>query len=195
MLEFLFHLPQMSPGTSCSLTTSFQVIWSRPYFEFTEFKTLHVIFFCHYLSTLFAFCVYLLVLYLFIFHFFIWILVWPFTQRIRPKQSIYLAMLSDYCQRVNSSEKDETLSKEGEIRFSFGSLMFQTMPEGQWESLHCRDPFPLTVALSFWINPSECRPIIKRLVSEELISTIPARDKKDCRYWVSAVLKTAGLLI
>lgn len=32
--------------------------------------------------------------------------------------------------------KDKTLSKEGQIRFSLGSLMFQRMPEGEWES-HC----------------------------------------------------------
>lgn len=36
---------------------------------------------------------------------------------------------------VESSEKDEALSRDGQIRFSLGSLMFQKMPEGEWESL------------------------------------------------------------
>lgn len=45
--------------------------------------------------------------------------------------------------------------------------------------MHCRDPFPLTVALSFWINPSVCRPIVKWLDSNGLIGNTLARDEKD----------------
>lgn len=53
------------------------------------------------------------------------------------------------------------------------------------QSLHCRDPFPLTAALSFWINPTVCRPIVKWLVSKGLIGTILAHDKKNYRYWAN----------
>lgn len=57
------------------------------------------------------------------------------------------------------------------------------------ESLHCPDPCPLTVALSFWINPSVRGPIVKSLISEGLIGTILARDAKNFRFRVNAALK------
>lgn len=49
------------------------------------------------------------------------------------------------------------------------------------ESLHCRDPFLLTVALSFWLNPTVYRPIVKWLIFNGVIGNILACDKKRTR--------------
>lgn len=110
----------------------------------------------------------------------VWIGLNWFIHRIKHESSVdplghvkwILSVGGGFWERRNTAER-------GPDQIQLGVINVSEDARGRMgESLHCRDPFPLTGALSFWINPTTYRHIVKGLVSEGLIGTILARYKR-----------------